>query len=468
MALEVIFFAAIAVILITGFVFWALSFLQLSVRAFNRSLAFSISEAGIEYYRWHLAHDIDDYWDGQGVTSTGPYVHSYYDKDGNVIGQFSLDITPPPTGSTIVTVESTGSVAADNSISKVIRVKFGIPSFAKYAVAANDTMRFGEGTEVFGEIISNGRIRFDGFAHNVVRSAVPTSTDTDSDACTTNVWGVHTCVDPDDPAPPSPAPSRPDVFAAGREFPVPAINFTGLSQDLADLRNIALNSGVYATGSTAYGWELVLKTDDTYDLYRVDSLVSPPSGCTDPGQSGWGTWSVNSRTLVSTGTFPTSGVMFFDDNLWVRGQIDGARLTIGSAVTSTQTSITVNSDLLYTNYDGSDVIALIAQNNINIGMVSSDVLRIDAALVAQSGRVGRYYYRPPVWWSNRCSPYHDRDTITSFGMIATNQRYGFAYTDGNGYDTRNLIYDGNLLYSPPPNFPLTSDNYELVSWEEVK
>ena len=53
-------------------------------------------------------------------------------------------------------------------------------------------------------------------------------------------------------------------------------------------------------------------------------------------------------------------------------------------------------------------------------------------------------------------------------MIASSQRYGFAYTDGTGYQTRNLVYDTNLLYGPPPSFPLTTDSYEVLSWKELK
>ena len=169
---------------------------------------------------------------------------------------------------------------------------------------------------------------------------------------------------------------------------------------------------------------------------------------------------------------PTNGIFFFEDDLWVRGQIDGQRVTVASGFfpdnATTRTSITLNDNLLYTKYDGTDVLALIAQNNINIGMVASTTLRIDAAVIAQNGRVGRYYYRAPGGGSQRCSPYHTRSSITSYGMIGTNQRYGFAYTDGTGYQTRNLVYDANLLYGPPPGFPLTSDSYQIVSWEEVK
>ncbi|MEK7212080.1 MAG: hypothetical protein AAB686_00185, partial [Patescibacteria group bacterium] len=210
-----------------------------------------------------------------------------------------------------------------------------------------------------------------------------------------------------------------------------------------------------------------LTTSSLFYLYKVTSLVSPPTYCTNSlGQSGWGTWSIQSETLHTSGTIPTNGIMFIEDNLWVRGQIKGARLTIGAARfpdnPTTRASITVNSNLLYTNYDGTDVISLMAQNNFNAGMVSSDTMRIDAALIAQNGRAGRYYY------SSNCSPYNIRSSLTLYGMIGTNQRYGFAYTDNTGYRIRNLIYDSNLLYGPPPSFPLTTDQYVQISWSEIQ
>ena len=53
-------------------------------------------------------------------------------------------------------------------------------------------------------------------------------------------------------------------------------------------------------------------------------------------------------------------------------------------------------------------------------------------------------------------------------MMAPTFRYGFAYTNGTGYTTRNLIYDSNFLYGPPPSFPLAGSNYVQISWEEVQ
>ena len=462
-----IIFAAVIIVLSVGFTRWAAASLRFSGRVADKEQALQIAEAGIEYYRWHLAHDPNDFQDGTG--GPGPYVHDYEDKDENVIGQFSLDITPPVTGSTVVTIRSTGTLVSDPEIARTIEARLAIPSLAKYAVVANNAMRFGEGTEVFGPIHSNGGIRFDGLAHNVVSSARDEYDDPDHSGG--DEFGVHTHVAPTDPLPPASVPARPDVFEAGRSFPVPQVDFVGITVDLAQIKTDAQSSGHYFAASGAQGYHIVFDTDDTFDLYRVDSLVAPPSGCWS-SQSNWGTWSVNQETLLATYANPGNGLIFVEDDVWVDGQIDTARLTVAAGkfpdTPSDRKSITVNNDLLYTNYNGQDVIGLIAQLNINAGMVSEDDLHVDAAMIAQNGRVGRFYYRPPYWIWQRCSPYHERDTYTSYGMIGTNQRYGFAYTDDTGYETRNLIYDANLLYGPPPNFPLTSETYETISWEEIE
>ena len=463
--IQVLVFAAIAILVLVGIA----SFVSVSIQAgritVQRELAIEIAEAGIDYYRWHLAHSPNDYQDGTG--SAGPYVHNLLDKNGNIVGQYILDIIPPPVGSTLVTITSTGKISANPNLQRKIQTKLAIPSIAKYAVIANAAMRFGAGTEVFGPIHSNGGIRFDGLAHNLVTSSV--SSYDDPDHTGGNEFGVHTHVSPTDPLPPAQVPSRPDVFEAGRQFPVPAVDFAGLTADLAQMKADAQTNGKYFAGSGGLGYRIVLKTNDTFDLYRVNSLVSPPSGCSS-SQSGWGTWSINTtggaQTFLANHQFPANGIIFAEDHLWVEGQIDGARLTISSAKfpdnSSTRTSIAVNNNILYTNYDGSDVIGLIAQNNFNVGLKSLDTLRIDAALIAQNGRVGRHYY------GSSCGTGYVRSTITLLGMIATNQRYGFAYTDGTGYQTRNINYDGNLLYAPPPSFPRTSDQYTTISWEELK
>ncbi len=469
LSLVVLIFSAIAIIILSSFIIWADLSLKSVNRNSNQALAFSTAEAGIEYYRWHLAHAKQDFQDGTG--GPGPYIHDYFDKNGVKVGQFKLEITPPVTGSTLVNIKSTGTIENDLNISKIIEVKMAIPSFAKFAAVSNSNVRFGPGTEVFGPIHSNGGIRFDGIAHNLVTSALSKYNDPDHSG--NDEFGVHTHVSPIDPQPPSAVPNRPDVFLAGRQFPVPAIDFVGITSSLADIKTKTQAGGSYYGPSGAKGYHLVLKTNDTYDLYKVTKVLSPPNGCIEVlGQKFWGTWTIETETLVGNYPFPSNNLIFFEDDIWVNGQINTARLTIASGRfpenSATYTSVIINNDLLYSNYDGQDVIGLISQGNIGVGLQSEDDLRIDGALIAQNGRVGRYYYRPPSGNQNRCAPYHIRQVITLYGMITSNERYGFAYSDGTGYQTRNIIYDANLLYGPPPNFPLTSDNYQQVIWNEVK
>jgi hypothetical protein len=459
----ILVFGTISIIILIGVTSWSVLDSKAARQAIERERAVQIAESGIEYYRWHLAHAPTDYQDGTG--GSGPYIHIFNDKDGKPIGQFSLAITAPAIGSSLVTVKSTGKTNGDFIGSRSIESRLAKPSMAKYALAANNVMRFGEGTEVFGPVHSNSGIRFDGIAHNVVTSAVASYDDPDHSGG--NEFGVHTHASPADPLPPAAVPTRSDIFMAGRQFPVPAVDFAGLTADISQMRTDAIALGFHRTGSGALGYHVVLKTDDTFDLYQVDTLKSPPWGCDySYSQAGWGTWSINTETLLGNYPLPANGLVFLEDNVFVDGQINGARVTIVAAIfpddPALRKNIIVNNNLLYTNYDGRDVVSLIAQNNFNVGLYSLDTLRVDAALIAQNGRAGRYYY------GSVCGSEYIRQTLTLYGMIGSNLRYGFAYTDNTGYIIRNLVYDDDLLYSPPPSFPLTSDQYITLSWGEVR
>jgi hypothetical protein len=460
LAVTIVFFAAIAVMFITGLVFLASSFLQSSVRSLNELRAFSIAEAGIDYYQWHLAHAPEDFEDGTG--HAGPYVHNYYDESGNLIGTFTLSITPPPAGSTAVIIQSTGNIVADPSIIKTIKVEMAIPSFAQYAWALNSFVEFGTGAQVYGTIQSNAGIHFDGTAHNLVESALTTTTDPSTGL---TQWAVFTDGPPADPQPPTALSTNQTIFLAGRNVGVPAINFTGLTENLSSIEALAQASGTYFPSSTVLGYDLALATSGIYSVYKVTGLVATPHGCSNTGATGWGTWSINTESLLATGTIPQNGDMFFQDNVWVRGQINNKRVTIVSArfpdSPTTRSSITVDNSLTYTNFNGSDTLALIAQNNINIGLMSDNNLTIDGALIAVNGAIQRYSY-------TGCGTDASRATLTTDGMLASNLQSGFYYSTTDGYQARSYNYDSNLLYGPPPSFPLSTNQYSIVSWDEIQ
>ena len=471
--IQVIAFMTIGIIILSGFIGWGVMSVRTARHVELREQALQIAEAGIDYYRWHLAHAPSDYQDGTGAP--GPYVHDFFDKWGTKIGEFSLTIVPPPVGSTMVTIQSTGKALNDPSVRRTLQAKYAKPSFAKYALVTNTDV-WEDGVEIFGPYHANGGVHFSNvLAHNVVTSAKTTYTDPDFGGTR---WGVYTDkaiagYPSGDPNPPTAYPNRPDVFAAGRQISVPAVDFTGIMSDLATIKTNAQSGGLYYAPSGGLGYHIVLKTTGKFDIYRVTAKTPSPNGTCSANyvyaDSGGGMWSIQTQVLITANVnFPANGLIFTEDDVWVDGQINGARIAIAAARfpdnPATRASIIVNNNLLYTNYDGTDVIGLLAQNYIRIGYASAATLRIDGAILAQSGAIWRDYY------PSNCGASYVRTQITTYGSMISNQRYTFSWWCGSfcsGYATQISSYDPNLLYNPPPSFPLTTDKYQILSWDEI-
>jgi hypothetical protein len=348
-----------------------------------------------------------------------------------------------------VTVRSTGWTFRYPNDVRTIEVRFRKPAWSDDAVLTNESVRFGSGVEVFGPIHSNQGIRFDGIAHNVVSSAV--SSYNDPDHTGGDEFGVHTHDSPTDPLPPAAVPDRPDVFEGGRTFPVASVDFNGLLGDFNFMKSEAQagNNGSLYFGNTHQGWHIILKTDGTFDARNVQSFNASTNQIINYS-GGWSNYSI-----------PDDGVIFVENNVWISGTIDGNRATIVAAnlISSSQKTVYIGNDIRYTNYDCTDIIGIIAQNDIHIFRASEDDLRIDAAMISQNGAILRPHY-------NGGGGHLTKSVITVYGALASNERYGFAWSDGTGYTTRNIFYDNNLLYCPPPYFP-TGTQYEMDLWEEL-
>ena len=434
--------------------------------------ALHIAEAGVNYYRWALYHENDEYCNNEaciGGPNFGPYgPYEYTDSAGNgITGYYELYITPPPAnGSTIVTIKSIGWVDSYPTIKREVEVRCGIRSWSSYSTLANANIRFGSGTEVWGPMHSNGGIRFDGVAHNEITSSLLDYDDPDHSGA--NEFGVHTHVAPTDPLPdgnnpPLNVPVRNDVFIAGRSFPVPIISFDLLNSHINEVYDLATSSGVVIDPGPGVwsdcinswcdeGFHITLKTDNTFDVRGVSAVRS---FCQNQSNS------IGTETgVISNIAIPANGIIFVKHNIWVDGQINNSRATIlafEDPFVGGIADIYLTNDLQYTNFDGTDAIGLIAQRDVSVGRYSDDFLVIDAALIAKDGRIGREWY-------STCSN-SVRNTITVYGTLATRNRYGFAWTDGTGYQIRNLVYDSNLTFAPPPHFPSTGE-YTFISWRE--
>lgn len=473
---------SVSATLLSGLVIFVSSSQRRSLNEVYRQSALKMAESGVYYYRWYLAHKLDgknageiiDFWNSEEPIG----ISENFEKDvlsfsGETIGHYSLEVEPPEDGSTIVILRSTGWDIKHPEIRKTIQVRFRRPSWSEYSVLANDVMRFGKGTVVYGPIHSNNGIRFDGIAHNVISSSVETYRDPDTGQWEDGVWTSQ--------------PDENQVFLAGKSFPVASIDFNGVTADFVTMQAEAENHGINLKEdyfekticSTVFKWgrwvtncstktievlgyHLTLRTDDKVEIRRVTDYGDQGS----LGHRDEAPYNIKEEDEPKILNFPENGLIFSNKPIWVDGQIDTARITIVSANLdeAIDTDIYINNDILYTNKNGNDIIGLIAENNISVGLYSEDNLEINAALLAQKGRVGRINYQN--------TGYKMRDTITVFGSMATNQRYGFAYVDTrtglrvSGYDKRYLYFDNSLLYFPPPYFP-TGNVYKLDLWEEL-
>jgi len=442
-------FGSIAtVIIVSGISSYALFEHRASTRKHDRDLALHIAEAGANYYRWHLAHAPEDYTDGTGVTP-GPYVHDYTDKDGNVIGQYSLEIDEPLPGSTVVTVRSTGWTAWNPSVQRTIQIRIGFPSLADYATLSKASMNFSFTTEVHGQVHSNGGIRFDGTTDSWVTSAKETYTY--ENQTHDGVWGG----------------GGPKSFW---KFPVPEVDFDAISADLADLRDDADENGIHLNSSGEEGWHIVFD-GDSFDLYKVmtKDCYYGEGRWRNRGWSGWYwdgniyCYDIGTEEYVSTNDIPTNGALFVEDNVWVDGTLDG-RVTIAVGrfpVQEPYEDIIISGNVLYTEKGSGDVLGLITQGDVLVPYEVPETMEINAAALAQYGKVYRPYY------------YEDMKTsLTFFGSQISYDGGGWKYVNGwgnviSGFEDTFHVYDGNLKYSPPPGFPV-EPTYELISWEELE
>jgi competence protein ComGC len=428
---------------------------KLSLQNHAKEQAFQIAESGIQYYKWYLAHQtegktiaqIDTFWAGgsaYGVTT--PYEVEYKDPSGSAVGKFRLTVAAPTAGSSAVNVTAVGWTYKYPTVTRTIAVRFRRPAWSEYAVLSNNDIYYDATTEIFGKVHSNYGVRIDGLAYNLVTSSLSTYDDPEHTGA--DEFGVHTHKTTTDPLPPAAVPNRPDVFVGGRKFPVDVVDYTGISADLSYMKAQAQagTNGSRYFGAAHNGQHIVLKTNDTFDIRTVKNFHSQ-SNEINQYQGSWANYPL-----------PDNGVIFVEDNIWLEGSITSRRVTVaaGNLQSSVKKNIYIGKDIRYTNYDCTEMIGIIGQDNIEITRDSNDVLRIDGVLLTQSGRVGRINYSGSGAL---------KDTITLYGALATNLKPQLSWSTSSGYQHQYFYYDNNLLYCPPPYFPAKTQ-YEFDLWRE--
>jgi Tfp pilus assembly protein PilX len=449
-AIVMIFIFSLVMLGVLGYAAAELKVVRATV---NREQAFQIAEAGVNYYQWHLAHFVTDYWDGNASTTPGPYIHSYVDTDtGQTLGSFSLNITPPPVGSTVVTVQSTGYTNLNPGQTRTVTVRYGVPSLAQYAFLTNSDAWIGPSESVNGQFFSNGGVRFDGAGNAPIGSAKQTYTcqswsGSPCPASENGIWGA--------------APQSTKNFW---QFPMPNVDFSSITSNLANMKGSAQTAGIYLAPSGAQGFSLVFKSDGTIDIYKVTSLNGDPTGWDVNGNPHNNSIDYKNRTLLFNKPIPANGIIYAEDQTWVEGVVKGRAMVAAAKLpynANTAPSIIVQNSITYAAKDGTNSLGLIGQQDFLIAYGAPNSLEIDAALIAQNGSAQYYYYPGNL----KGSP----SLITIYGATASYGTWTWTWVDGggnpvSGYSNTSTIYDANLLYSPPPSFPLSSSGYQQISW----
>ncbi|MFA7169981.1 MAG: hypothetical protein WC178_03945 [Candidatus Paceibacterota bacterium] len=425
-----------------------------------------VAEAGIDYYKWHLAHNSDDFQDGEdwccenntsisvadcgGVC--GPYTEIYKDYDGNEIGEFVLLITPPSVGSTIVEINSVGKIYEDNNVEKGVTAKIGKTSLARYSLLSDSPIWIGPDESTSGPLHSNGGIRFDGTCDAEVTSAVETY---NGDSAYHGFTGI-----------------KPGIWGSANascqqywDYPVSNIDFDLFTLNMATIKSDSQIEGIYLDSSGEEGYHLVFLSTGKIAIYRVDSVGKPTKYINDDNEVVSDNEGIKKETFLGNYDMPINGLVFVEDDIWVEGVVNG-RVTVAVSKFSDNSSsyarIIINDDITYLQRNGDNVLGLMAEGDVLVPRHVSAPLVIDAVLLSQKSHV---YVR------NYNSNYKVKKdgSIQVYGGIISDLFWTWSYVSGgnvvDGFTNTEMIYDSYLTFSPPPSFP-TEENFEVISWAE--
>lgn len=425
---------AVISIIFISLIQYVTSQVKFSLHTARTEEAFNVAEAGIHFYRWYISHNIDGLTPAQVEAfweNTLPYpygVNVPYEADFEGVGKYKIEVTPPESGSTSIIVKSTGWTYKDTGLTRTIQVRLRRPAWCEYVIFSNSNLEIADGTETFGKVHSNGGIRFQGVANNLVSSAVPNYSygGVTKDGIWTSWAGEYNTN------------MSNNVFLGGKNIGIGEEDFDSVlisfNQMFAEAQ--ILN---FDWGSATQGHQIVLK-GDVFDVYAMTGAAINADGTVKDSKK---------HNVALNVPLPNVAVIYVGKNIWVEGTLgNGKRLTIATEHSGgIHGNIYLSKDIRYENYTSHAILGLAAEGNIEIVKGSSNDLHIDAVLLAQEGSVQR-------------TDTTSKNQLDIYGAIVVNQNYGF-----NGYDDVTLTFDNSLLYYPPPFFP-TINEYVLDLWEE--
>lgn len=437
----------------------------------ERNEAFSIADAGLQYYRWFLSHFPGNMQNGTG--HNGPYVTTYSDPETGTAGTYTLSISGNSSCGSVqsITVSSAGVPTDAPGVSTTVVGRYAQPSVAAYSYIINSSVWAGADRIINGPYHSNGGVRMDGAANAPVTSSLSTWSCTSTFGC-------------------SPTQNNaPGVVGNGTNqnlwnYPTPQVDFAGIAANFSSLKTTAQTSGIYLSRfssgnsqSAAYhkGYHLIFNADGTLTVRKVSNITTLSNVLPVDNPTSY----VDDYTLIGNEaayksyTIPSGcGLIFVEDNTWVEGTIPSKVTLVVANVTDAGVTpdVVLHGNLTYTSTNGSAGLTVIGAHDILIAPDSPTNMTLNGVFVAQSGAFGRNYYYYPSGGCNNL--YEPRGTLTIFGTTVSNLRTGTAWVNGcstntnAGYQTRIDSFDRQNSTNPPPFTPTTSTQWQFVDWQQ--
>lgn len=444
---------------------------------FAREQALHIAEAGLENFRWLIAHNTSAggtiMTNGAGLSSL-PTTYTVSDPEGGTVGSATITATPAyQCGATQwMDLSSLGRSNAGVGFPRTLSARYMKRSVAEYAFLYNSTVWFGSTNTGVGPYHANNGMRMDGTTNSTVTAGVATVLCDSSLGC-------------------SPSSNQNGVFGSSAvtslwQYPVSTIDFTGMALNFSTLRSYAIASGVMLNptsvtragitqGSTfasvggvdTKGFHLTFKSDGTVDVYRV-TATNPANSIFSYNNIDNGYYSypqIVSESLVANVSLPsTCSLIYSQAKTWIDGTISGKVTLIAADPGSYNPDIILNNNIAYATTDGTTGFTAVAEDSVLLGLIVPNVMSVRGIFVAQSGLYGRDYYYSGGY-TNGNDSYITRSTLTVTGTIVSNQRGGVWWGD-SGFATRYNYYDRILAFAPPPFTPAVTSDYSLQLWRE--
>ncbi len=453
----VLVFSSIFMMILTSFVTFIVTQSRLIEQRVQFEQAGQIAEAGLNYYRWFLAH----YPNSTTTALTGVYS----DPELGPIGEYQLTLASTTYCGTIMSrqVNSRGFTYADPTVSRTLQARYARPNVAEYSFILNSSVWAGDDRVINGPYHSNGGVRMDGTHNSSVTSQQSTWSCTSSFGCSPTVTrnGVFTTTGNANPA----------LFA----YPSAPVSFGALTLDLTEMESKARTNGLFFNQTTGgnFGYQIRFNSNNTITVNRVTGTENYWGYTTEND------WQTERHVITSTssvGTFAISAscpLIVVQDKVWLQGTVPGKVTLAASHATSTTNnpSIILANNITYTSATTSGLLA-IAEQDVLVGLNIPNNLVLNGIFIAQNGRYGRNHYRNwgtyalPGW----LHPFIIRNSETHNGTIVSNGRVGTQWTSSgvttSGFLDRYTSYDRNLIESPPPFIPETSDVYQYSDWRD--